>query len=189
MNEINIIALSIVGFAVGFVLAYFVGSRVGKAKIGEAEERKKLIIEEAGKEAAALKKEKLLEVKEEWHKNRQEFENETQDRRKQIKQLEQQMSQREESIENKLELITRKEKTIQQAEQTFSQREEEIRKKEQSTRDKAKKIDSLLEEQTVRLERITGMSREDAKKFLMENMVDDAKLEAAQMIKDIRDEA
>ena len=104
MNEINIIALSIVGFAVGFVLAYFVGSRVGKAKIGEAEERKKLIIEEAGKEAAALKKEKLLEVKEEWHKNRQEFENETQDRRKQIKQLEQQMSQREESIENKLEL-------------------------------------------------------------------------------------
>ncbi|MFM7157391.1 MAG: Rnase Y domain-containing protein, partial [Bacteroidota bacterium] len=189
MNEINIIALSIVGFAVGFVLAYFVGSRVGKAKIGEAEERKKLIIEEAGKEAAALKKEKLLEVKEEWHKNRQEFENETQDRRKHIKQLEQQMSQREESIENKLELITRKEKTIQQAEQSFSQRDEEIRKKEQSTRDKAKKIDMLLEEQTVRLERITGMSREDAKKFLMENMVDDAKLEAAQTIKDIRDEA
>ena len=189
MDQINIIALSIVGFVVGFVLAYFVGSRVAKTKIEEAEGRKNLIIEEAGNEASALKKEKLLEVKEEWHKSRQEFEAETQDRRKQIKQLEHQISQREEAIENKLELITRKEKNIQQAEQTFSDREEDVRKKEQSSRDKAKKIDSLLEEQTLRLERITGMSREDAKKFLIENMVDDAKLESAQKIKDIRDEA
>ena len=140
MDQINIIALSIVGFVVGFVLAYFVGSRVAKTKIEEAEGRKKLIIEEAGKEASALKKEKLLEVKEEWHKSRQEFEAETQDRRKQIKQLEHQISQREEAIENKLELITRKEKNIQQAEQTFSDREEDVRKKSNHQETKQKKL-------------------------------------------------
>ena len=189
MDNITIVTVSILGFVVGFVLSYFVGNKVAKAKLGEAEERKKMILEEASKEASALKKEKLLEVKEEWHKNRQEFETETQDRRKQIKQAEHQLSQREEAIENKLELITRKEKLIQQSEQGFQQREDDIRSKEQSVRDKSKRIDSLLEEQTNRLERITGMSRDDAKKFLIENMVNDAKMAAAQMVKDVRDEA
>ncbi|MFZ4568407.1 MAG: ribonuclease Y [Bacteroidota bacterium] len=189
MSEIQIIALSIVGFAVGFALAYFAGNKMAKSKIEEAEERKKLLIENAAKEAAALKKEKLLEVKEEWHKNRQEFEAETQDRRNKIKSAEHQLSQREESIENKLELITRKEKFIQQAEGTFQQREEEFKTKEQVLVQRTKQIDHSLEEQTVRLERITGMTRDDAKKYLMENMVNEAKSEAAQMVKDIRDEA
>jgi ribonuclease Y len=67
--------------------------------------------------------------------------------------------------------------------------ESDVTRKASTIDAKTKQIDVLLEEQNVRLERITGMSKEDAKKFLIDNMVNDAKADAAQLVKDVRDEA
>jgi ribonuclease Y len=78
--------------------------------------------------------------------------------------------------------MMRKEKQVQSLESELQRRAKEIEAAEES----AKK---LIEEQTLRLERITGMSRDDAKRFLMENLIQEAKNEAAQTVKDIRDEA
>jgi ribonuclease Y len=189
MSEITIIALSIVGFAVGFALAYFAGSKTAKSRLEEAEERKKALLDDAAKEAAGIKKEKLLEVKEEWHKKKQEFEAESQARKNKLQATEKQLKQREESVENKLELITRKEKQVQQSEKDLSKKQDDLKKSEQELQIRSRQVDGILEEQNARLERITGMSREDARKFLMENMLNEARSEAAQLIKDVRDEA
>ena len=79
-------------------------------------------------------------------------------------------------------MITKKEKQL-------STLESDVTRKAQQLDAKTKQIDVLLEEQNVRLERITGMSKEDAKKFLIDNMINDAKADAAQLVKDVRDEA
>jgi len=189
MNEITIIITSVVGLIVGFGLSYFAGNKAAAAKIADAEQRKKSILDEADKEAKAIKKEKLLEAKEEWHKRKQEFEADANAKRNKMQAQEKQLKSREEGVENKLELITRKEKQVQLTEKEIQKKQEQLAAGEAAVREKMKEAEQLANEQTVRLERITGMSRDDAKKFLMENMINDAKTEAAQLIKDVRDEA
>ncbi len=70
MNEITIIITSVVGLIVGFGLSYFAGNKAAAAKIADAEQRKKSILDEADKEAKAIKKEKLLEAKEKYGDDR-----------------------------------------------------------------------------------------------------------------------
>ncbi len=94
MNEITIIILSIVGLIVGFGLSYFAGNKAAAAKIADAEQRKKAILDEADKEAKAIKKEKLLEAKEEWHKRKQEFEADANAKRNKMQAQEKQLKSR-----------------------------------------------------------------------------------------------
>lgn len=176
------VLLGLVGLILGFVVSWFLGTRTAAAKITAAEQRAKSILEDAEKDAQAIKKEKLLEVKEEWHKKKQEFDEQSRAKKNKLQQHEKQLHTREESVGQKLELMMRKEKQVQSLESDLQRRAKEIEAAEES----AKK---LIEEQTLRLERITGMSRDDAKRFLMENLLQEAKNEAAQTVKDIRDEA
>ncbi|MBK7985750.1 MAG: ribonuclease Y [Ignavibacteria bacterium] len=178
-----------IGLISGFLIAYFAGNKIAAAKITEAEERKKLILDEADKESKAIKKEKMLEAKEEWHRRKQEFESESQSKRNKLQAQEKQLKQREEGVANKLELISRKEKTVQVSEKELQTKREQITKLEKEIQQRRNDIEQIVQEQTMRLERITGMSRDDAKKYLIENMLNDARSEAAQLVKDIRDEA
>lgn len=166
----------------GFAISYFSGSRIAKSKLTEAEVTAKAIVDEADREAKNLKKEKLQEVKDEWQKKRQEFESENQSKRNKVQQQEKQIRQREEGIDSKLEMINKKEKQLQSLDQDIVRRQDTVKKKEED-------INGLLAEQNHRLERITGMSRDDARKFLMENMVNEAKEEGAVLVKEVRDEA
>ncbi|MBX7156496.1 MAG: ribonuclease Y [Bacteriodetes bacterium] len=182
MDYTMLILLSGVGLVLGFAIAYFAGNKLAAAKISEAEQRSKVILDEAEKDAKNAKKEKLLEVKEEWYKKKQEHEQEVNSKRNKLQAQEKQLKSREEAVESKLELITKKEKTVQQL-------EKELAKKQDQIKSKYEEADHLVQEQNNRLERITGMSKEDAKKFLMENLINDAKAEAAITVKEIRDEA
>ncbi len=183
MNEMIVVAiLSIVGLIGGFAVAYYMAQKVMASKIKEAEDSAKKLIKDGEKEAANLKKEKMLEVKEEWHKKKQDFENETQTRRAKIQVLEKQIKAREEAVESKLEVITKKEKQLQIFESELS--------KKQSTLDKRlNETTNIIEEQTKELERISGLNREEAKKQLTDSFINAAKQEAAQFIKQIRDDA
>lgn len=174
--------LGVVALIGGFGVAYLAGKTVAKAKVSEAEQRAKSILDEAEKDAKAAKKEKLLEVKEEWYKKKQEFEQDVNAKRNKLQAQEKQLKSREEAVESKLELISKKEKTVQAS-------EKELNRKQDSIKSKYEEAERLLAEQNNRLERITGMSREDAKKYLMENMVNEAKAEAAILVKEIRDDA
>ncbi|MFN5308325.1 MAG: ribonuclease Y [Candidatus Kapaibacterium sp.] len=189
MSETMIVLGIAIGLISGFLIAYFAGNKIAAAKITEAEERKKLILDEADKESKAIKKEKMLEAKEEWHRRKQEFESESQSKRNKLQAQEKQLKQREEGVANKLELISRKEKTVQVSEKELQTKRDQIAKLEKETQQRRNDIEQIVQEQTMRLERITGMSRDDAKKYLIENMLNDARSEAAQLVKDIRDEA
>lgn len=182
MDNLLIVIIIVIGIVAGFAVSYVLSNKSAAAKIAEAEERAAAIKKTAEKEAEALKKERLLEVKEEWHKNKQEHELQVKARRKKLETLEKQIKAREENIDRKLDVITKKEKQVQSLER-------DLKGKKEMTEQKLVKAEELLAEQNHRLERISGMSKEDAKKFLLENMINEAKNEAATKVKEIRDEA
>lgn len=170
------------GAVLGFLITYFAGKKSAAKAVAEAESRAQVILADAGKEANAIKKEKLLEAKEEISRDKRKQESERESKDAKLKQLEKELRKREEGVNEKYETISKKEKQL-------ATLESEVAKKQATIDKKVAEIDHVLEEQNIRLERITGMSKDDAKKFLMDNMVNDAKAAAAQLVKDVRDEA
>jgi ribonuclease Y len=182
MGEIGILLGSLLGLGAGFALSYFLGSRLAASKVAAAERQARQIVEEAEREARALKKEKLLEIKEEWQRQRQEFEAETAAKRNKLQTLERQLKSREEALQEKLELLQRKERHFQALEQELAQRQQQLEQKLQEAH-------QLVQEQIARLEHIAGISREQAKQLLLENLLTEARNEAAQYVRQIREEA
>ena len=168
--------------AVGFLVSYFAGAKVAATKKESAEAEAKVVLQEAEKKAEAIKRTKIDEADDKFRELKRKYDSERDSKEAKLRNLEKELRKREEGIEQKLEVITKKEKTL-------STMESDVTRKASTIDAKTKQIDVLLEEQNVRLERITGMSKEDAKKFLIDNMVNDAKADAAQLVKDVRDEA
>ncbi|MCX7984663.1 MAG: ribonuclease Y [Bacteroidetes bacterium] len=167
---------------VGFFLGWFVNARIGQNKILSAEERAKKILEDAEKEASALKREKMLEVKDEWYKKKKEFEADMQVRKNKLQAYEKQLSNREENLERKLDILLKKETALQAFEKELAERQQKLGERE-------KELEKIIEEQTVRLERLSGISREEAKKVLHQSLIEEVKSEALQLLKDTRDTA
>jgi ribonucrease Y len=182
MGEITIVIVSFVALIVSFLIGSFASKKLTSAKLAEAEKSAQNILNEAEKEARNLKKEKLLEVKEEWHKKRQDFENDTQAKRTKMQLAEKQIKSREEGIENKLEIIQKKEKALQS-------QDEQLKHKEEIIKHKTEETNRLLEEQAKVLEQIAGLSKDEARKRLFDSCINDAKADAAQLVKQIKDEA
>lgn len=194
MDPMILAAIVAVGGAViGFLVAYLAGKKSAASLVAEAEKQAKSITDEANKEANALKKERLLEAKEEIQKQKRQADSERDSKDAKLRNLEKELRKREEGIDGKLEVISKKERQLASLEGDLVAKQQsietEMAKKQAAIEAKHKEITAVLDEQTARLERITGMSREDAKKYLIDNMINDAKAEAAQAVKDIRDEA
>jgi ribonuclease Y len=182
MSVLMIVGLSLVGLLAGFAIAYFAGRRLAAEKISEAERQARRVLEDAEREAKALKKEKLLELKEEWQRQRQQVEQELATKRNRLQVLERELKSREEALQQKLELVTRKEKQFHELEQQLAQRQQELEQR-------LAQAQELVQEQIRRLEAITGIGRDQAKQLLMEQLLDEARNEAAQLIRQIREEA
>ncbi len=182
MNEMMIVLFSVVGLIAGFAISYMIGNKAAASKIKEAENSAKNIIKEGEKEATNIKKEKLLEVKEEFHKRKQDFENEVQSRKSKIQTFEKQLKSREEAVEQKLGMIQKKEKQLQNF-------EADLKKQSEILKLKKDELQAVIDKQTKKLEAIAGVSREEAKKQLVDNLINEAKTEAAGYVKQIRDEA
>lgn len=162
--------------------AWWNNSRRSASKIAAAEETARRLVDEAIREAENLKKNKLLEAQDEIRRRMKEFESNADAKRDALQSSERRIQHHEENIRHRLDLLTDKEKEIQLAE--IKTRELHLRLQEK--KDEAVRI---IEEQNLRLESISGISREDAKKVLIENFVNIAKTEAAQIVKDLRDAA
>jgi ribonucrease Y len=167
---------------VGFLVSYFAGAKVAATKKEAAEAEVKSILQDAEKKAEAIKRTKIDEADDKFRELKRKYDSERDSKEAKLKNVEKELRKREEGIEQKLDVINKKEKTL-------SGLESDVTRKSSAIDAKTKQIDVLLEEQNIRLERITGMSKEDAKKFLVDNMVNDAKADAAQLVKDVRDEA
>ncbi len=145
--------------------------KVSDEKIGSAEERARTIIDDAVKTAEAKKREAMLEVKEESIKTKNELDKEIKDRRAEIQRNERRIVQKEENLDKKLEAIEKKEAS-------FAAKEEEIR------RQKAE-VAKLNEERVQELERISGLTSEQAKEYLLKTVEEDVKLDTAKLIKEL----
>ena len=182
MDVLLIIPMLAVVIVVFFYLGWMFNSRVGKKSLASAEEESKKILANAEKEANNVKREKLLEVKDEWYKKKLEFDKDIQAKKQKHSNLEKQLSQREENSEKKFDLILQKERENKKIEKELADLKIALEKKlEDSAR--------LEKEQNDKLEKISGLTSEDAKKMLIDNMVNQAKAESVQLIKEIVDKA
>ena len=145
------------------------------SKIGSAEEKARAIIDDAVKTAEAKKRESLLEVKEESIKTKNELDREIKERRSEIQRAERRVEQKESNLDKKLEAIEKREVS-------FAAREEEIKKQKAE-------VAKLNEQRVQELERISGLTSEQAKEFLLKTVEDDVKLDTAKMIKEMETRA
>jgi ribonuclease Y len=168
--------------ALFFYLGWWFNSKVGKKSIASAEARAEQIIQDAQKEANNLKREKLLEVKDEWYKKKVEFDNEVNQKKQKLANLEKQLIAREENSEKRYDLIIQKEREVRKL-------EKELAELKTSLDQRVEEIKRLEAEQNEKLEKISGLTSEEAKKILINNMIDEAKTDAAQIVKEIYDKA
>lgn len=164
-------AAAVVGFALGYLLRRSIAE--GKLKSAEAEARR--IVEEAAKGAEARKKEILLEGKEEVHRLRADFDREFKERRSEVQRLERRLVQKEEALDRKVENLERK--------------EEALAKKEQELERLHGEVEQVKEQQVAELARISGMTTDEARRVFLGQVEQDARSDAARLIRDIENEA
>lgn len=182
MGSFMIVLISLIAVGAFFALGWFVHSKTGQNKITTAKETAKKILEDAAKEADTLKREKLLEVKDEWYSKKKEFDGDIQSKRSKLLAQEKALDVREENIDRKVELLAKKER-----EQGLLKRS--IDEKARSVEARQAELERLVVEENLRLERASGLSREEAKRMLIENLANEARSESAQLLKEIRDKA
>jgi len=156
--------------------------RLKKKKIGTAEARAQKIIEDAEREANNIKKEKLLEVRDEWFRKKQEFETEVNQIKQKLQSYEKQLLAKEEKLNERAEELNRRERDLNKVQQQLEEQRKSIELRQ-------KEIEQIIEEQKAQLEKIAGLTRDEAKKILIESMVSEAKAEAAKIIREIREQA
>ena len=167
--------IGLIALVVGALIGYIYRKNVGEKAIGSAEQKARNLILDAENKSETMKKETILEAKEEAHRLRSEAERDARERRAEIQRSERRLIQKEESLDRKIENIEKK--------------EESITKKEQILIDKQKELDGFLARQMEELERISGYTVEEAKAILLANTEKEVRHEASIMIKEIETKA
>ncbi len=172
---LNIILLVVFVLSAAWV-GYFIRRYVAERKLQDAETKVKQILEQAKKEAQDRRREAELESKDLLYRMRQDFERETKDRRQEVLNLEKRLTQKEENIDRRLDLLERKEKEIEL-------RQENIKKQEESLKAKDNQLHMLIAEEKERLQKISSLSTEEAKKILLSRLNEELGAEKAVLIK------
>ena len=172
---LTIIAAAVACGLIGGGTGYIYRKKIAEGKIGQAEVEAQRIIATAQQNAEARKKELVLEGKEEVHKMRNDAEREHKERRNELQRFERRLLQKEEHLDKKSDSMEKKEDALQRKEDEVTRMQE--------------KIEALHEQKMAELERISGLTYEDAKELLLNNVQTEVKHETAQMIKNLEDQA
>lgn len=168
-----------IGVAIGVVVAgpigYLTRRKVAEAKIQSAEIEAKRMVDESKKEAESIKKEYLVEAKEEVLKLKNEVEKENRERRNELQRLERRLVHKEEINDKKSEALEKKEESLLSFEKELE--------------DKGIEIDSVLQKQLEALEKLSGLTSEEARELLLGNLKKEITHETALMIKDLESKA
>ncbi|MBP3622210.1 MAG: ribonuclease Y [Lachnospiraceae bacterium] len=176
MQEYVIFAIiTIVAMVITWFVAIAYRKNIAEAKLGKAEDKAREIIDEALKSAEAKKRETLLEAKEEALKTKNEIDKEVKDRRSELQRMEKRVIQKEENLDRKSEAMEKKEAAL-------SKREAELEKIKNE-------VSELEAKRTQELERISGLTSEQAKEYLLKTVEDEVKHETAVMIKELETRA
>lgn len=169
-----VIIVAVVAFVIGAVIFWFVSKNHNKkvydSQIGSAEEKARSIIDEALKTAESKKKEALLEAKEESLKIKNDFDKENKERRNELQKYEKRVLQKEEAVDKKSDEVERTKRNLQQREAELNKQKEEL---------------ALVNMQRQKeLERISGLTSDQAKELLLQSLEEEVKIDAAKMIKE-----
>ncbi len=163
----------------GLLIGYFAGSviyrKLSEAKLGSAKDTAEKLLDDAAKEAESLKKEAMLEAKDEIFKMRNDAEREQKSRRHELNQMEQRLLQKEDALDKKLEGIERKESRLQAKDSELD-----------AMRDK---LSEMEQQQMAELERISGLTAEQAKEKLLDDVNKEVQVDMAAMIREMEAEA
>jgi ribonuclease Y len=169
------IIVGIICAIIGIIIGYFIRKNISESKIGSAELEAKRIIEEAKQKAETRKKEILVEARDEVHRMRNEFERENKERRNEIQRAEKRLIKKEEMLDSKSLAVEKKDEMLQ--------------KKLKDVENKQEQLEAIHQKQIEELEKISGLSTEEAKNILIANIKREAEQEAAVAVKEIEKEA
>ena len=176
------IVLALVALILGGTASYFITTQLSKNRDGKAQAKANQIIENAENQAAALKKEAMLEAKEEAYKLKTETDNELKERRAEVTRMENRAIQKEESLDRKEEALDKKQQSLDALKQEQENKLKALEEKEQ-------KIAEKMAEAQKELERVSGLSKEQAKAELVNSITDEANKEAGVIVRDIENQA
>lgn len=176
------IVYALIGAVVGFIAGWILNERVQRSRVAGARALAEQIVEDARKEAETVREKAKLEAENELHKARERFERESAQRRAELQQLEAKLLDQERKLDRKVDLLSRKEGELRQLER-------ELKEKERAVQAKDAQLSELIKEQISQLERISGMTAEEAKTLLIAKLEQKAKQEAAYRAKEIKDRA
>ena len=167
---ITAVVTLVVAVPVSLAIANSSYKKASAKKVGSAEDRAREIIDEAVKNAETKKREALLEAKEESMKTKNELEKEIRERRAEIQRNEHRVLQKEENLDKKLEALEKREAEYTAKEHAVNKQKEEVAK--------------LNQQRVQELERISGLTSEQAKEILLKTVEEDVKLDTAKLIKE-----
>ncbi|MCD8239367.1 MAG: ribonuclease Y [Clostridiales bacterium] len=167
---IAIVVIFLLAVAISFAVGYFMRKRTAEAVMGSAEKEAESIILDAKKTAEAKKKEILVEAKEESMKTKNELEKEVRDRKNELQRQEKRLQQKEENLDRKTD--------------SLDKRSDQLTKKLETADKKLKAAEELLAGRQAELERVSGMTREEAKTLILQSLENDLKHEKAVLIKE-----
>ena len=179
ISTTTIVIIAVAALIVGLAIGYFLtATLLRKAVTKEAD----AYLEEAKEKAEVIKKERILQAKEKFLQMKDEHEKACNERKRELQKTENKINQMQQQASQKLEEIQRKSKEVQNLQQNLNAQHEAVNKRKAE-------LDQIYEEETKRLESISGMSAKDAKDQLIELIKDDAKAEAMVFVKEITEDA
>ena len=166
---------AVVGAVVGAIAGYLVRKVIGEAKISSAEAEATRIIEEATKTADTKQREILVEARDSAQRLRDEVDKEIRERRQEVQRLERRLMSKEESLDRRQEILT--------------QREDNLSKRERGLTEKERMLEKMQEEYMKELERISGLSTDEAQEMILQEVRETLKEESARIIRDAEAQA
>ena len=175
MNTIIIIATVLISGAIFIPIGIVIRKKSAESKITSAENEAKRLLEDAKKDAVSIKKEEILKAKEEIMKSRDELDKEIRERRGEVQSQERRLIQKEENLDRRIETYDKKERALDKEFQEIEKKKEDVQE--------------IFNKQMQELQRISGLSSEDAKKQLLSELEKQLNTEKALLIKDIEGKA
>ena len=172
---ISVVVTFVIVFPLAWIFAISYRKNTYEKEIGSAEERARKIVDEAIKNAESAKREAELEAKEESIRTKNELEKESKERRAEIQRYERRVLSKEEAVDKKMSQLDKKEAAVAKREDELAKMREEVSK--------------LNEQRIQELERISGLTSEQAKEYLLKSVEDDVKIDTAKMIKELENQA
>jgi len=168
---------ALIGLIVGAVVCLVINKLVNDSKVKGAKNSAELIVEEGKREAEALKKEAILEAKDETHVLRTEAENDIRERRAELQKQENRLLQREENLDRKDESLDKREASLERKEDGLNDRQQHIEQMEA-------KVDELLKKHGTELERISALTRDEARAIILKQIENELSTDIAVMTKE-----